>query len=246
MEETNSVVGMLSRACQSGRVCRSNFLLESARPFWRATKYNLGRSSVPSWHLNMRAARRQGLLGVFRCEIRSLSWVRDRTPPELTLCLVHPREKCGWGCWEKATNGEPALAASLWCMLYADDAGVVSRSSDQLREMMGVIVVVRATFGLAVSGAKTEIICLRTKGMPEYTAKRRGSCLDVQPYIRYRIVVVVVVVVVVSHIQRIGCQPEKLTLHGGQSRSWSAEQRKKEEKVWQRTTSGIECCFSTL
>ena len=29
----------------------------------------------------------------------------------------------------------------------------------------------------------------------------------------------VVVVVVVSHIQRIGCQPEKTTLHGGQSRS---------------------------
>ena len=33
-----------------------------------------------------------------------------------------------------------------------------------------------------------------------------------------------VVVVVVSHIQRIGCQPEKTTLHGGQSRSsWSAQ-----------------------
>ena len=46
----------------------------------------------------------------------------------------------------------------------------------------------------------------------------------------------VVVVVVVSHIQRIGCQPEKTTLHGSQSRSWSAEQGKKEkEKVWQRT-----------
>ena len=40
--------------------------------------------------------------------------------------------------------------------------------------------------------------------------------------------VVVVVVVVVPHIQRIGCQPEKTTLHGGQSRSWSAKQGKKE------------------
>ena len=39
-----------------------------------------------------------------------------------------------------------------------------------------------------------------------------------------------VVVVVVSHIQRIGCQPEKTTLHGGQSRSWSAEQGK-ENKI---------------
>ena len=45
----------------------------------------------------------------------------------------------------------------------------------------------------------------------------------------------IVVVVVVSHIQRIGGQPEKITLHGGQSRSWSAEQgkKKKKKKVWQ-------------
>ena len=32
--------------------------------------------------------------------------------------------------------------------------------------------------------------------------------------------------IAVSHIQRLGCQPEKTTLHGGQSRSWSAEQGK--------------------
>ena len=40
------------------------------------------------------------------------------------------------------------------------------------------------------------------------------------------------VVVVVSHIQRIGCQPENtsVSLHGGQSRSWSAEQEK-ENKI---------------
>ena len=40
-------------------------------------------------------------------------------------------------------------------------------------------------------------------------------------------VCIYVVAVVVSHIQRIGCQPEKNTLHVGQSRSWSAEQEKK-------------------
>ena len=40
----------------------------------------------------------------------------------------------------------------------------------------------------------------------------------------------VVVVVVVSRIQRIGCQLGKTTLHGGQSRSWSAEQGK-ENKI---------------
>ena len=55
-------------------------------------------------------------------------------------------------------------------MLYADDAGVVSQSSEQVRKMMGVIVVVCAAFGLTVSEAKTEIMCLRTKEMPESTA----------------------------------------------------------------------------
>ena len=42
--------------------------------------------------------------------------------------------------------------------------------------------------------------------------------------------VVLIVVVVVSHIQRIGCQPEKNILHGGQSRSWFAEQEKKKTR----------------
>ena len=54
-------------------------------------------------------------------------------------------------------------------MLYANDAGVVSRLLKQLRNMMWVIVVVCAAFGLTVLEAKTEIICLRTKGMPETT-----------------------------------------------------------------------------
>ena len=44
------------------------------------------------------------------------------------------------------------------------------------------------------------------------------------------VAVAVVVVVVISHIQRIGRQPEKTTLHGGQSRSWSAEQGEKKKK----------------
>ena len=55
-------------------------------------------------------------------------------------------------------------------MLYADDGGVVSQSPEQLRKMMGVIVVVCVAFGLAVSEAKTEITCLRTKVVPESIA----------------------------------------------------------------------------
>ena len=55
-------------------------------------------------------------------------------------------------------------------MFYADDAGVVSQSPEQLRKMVGVIVVVCAAFGLTVSEANTDIMYLRGKGMPESTA----------------------------------------------------------------------------
>ena len=55
-------------------------------------------------------------------------------------------------------------------MLYADDAGVVSKSPEQLRKMIEVIEVVCAAFDLTASEAKTEIMCLRAKGMPESTA----------------------------------------------------------------------------
>ena len=55
-------------------------------------------------------------------------------------------------------------------MLYADDVGVVSQSPEQMRKMMGVIMVVCAAFVLTVSEAKTEIMCLRAKEMPECTA----------------------------------------------------------------------------
>ena len=58
----------------------------------------------------------------------------------------------------------------LWGMLYADNAGVVSQSPEQLRKPMGVIVVVCAAFDLTVSEAKTEAMCLCAKGMPKSTA----------------------------------------------------------------------------
>ena len=56
-------------------------------------------------------------------------------------------------------KGEEAQA--LWGMFHADDAGIVSRSPEGLEKMMTVIV---TAFGLTVSEAKTEIMCLQTKG----------------------------------------------------------------------------------
>ena len=73
----------------------------------------------------------------------------------------------------QVTTGEPVLATPFWGMFYADDAGVVSQSPEQLRKMMRVIVVVCAAFGLTVSEAKTEIMYLFTRGCrspPPYSA----------------------------------------------------------------------------
>ena len=78
-------------------------------------------------------------------------------------------ENAGGGAGVR-TAVETALATSLWDMLYADDAGFISQSPEQLRKLTSVIVVVCAEFGLTVSEAKTEVMCLRTKGMPEPTA----------------------------------------------------------------------------
>ena len=82
-------------------------------------------------------------------------------------------------CFELFGGLTSVLATPLWGMLYADDARVVSQSPEQLRKMMGVIVVVCAAFGLTVSEANTEIMGLRTKGTPESTATfsvQRARC----------------------------------------------------------------------
>ena len=52
----------------------------------------------------------------------------------------------------------------MWGMLRADDASLVSRSPAGLEKMMTVIVTVCAAFGLTVSEARMEIMCLQTKG----------------------------------------------------------------------------------
>ena len=52
-------------------------------------------------------------------------------------------------------------------MIYADNARAVSQSLEQLRKMMWVVVIVCAAFGITVSEAKTEIVFLRAKGVPE-------------------------------------------------------------------------------
>ena len=101
--------------------------------------------------------------------VKNVASTRFKADKSIIDALVHLRKKKGAEGRGEATAEESVLATSLWGMLYADDTGVVSRSLEQLRKMMGVIVVVCAAFYLTVSETKTEIMCLRAKGMPEFT-----------------------------------------------------------------------------
>ena len=105
------------------------------------------------------------LCNIFFVAVTNVASTRFKADKGLMDALVHPRKKRGVGGRGEATAGESVLATPLWGMLYPDNVGVVSQSPKQPRKMIGVIGVVCAAFGLTVSEAKTEIMCLRTKGM---------------------------------------------------------------------------------
>ena len=109
------------------------------------------------------------LSNIFIAVVINVASTRFKADKVIMDAMVRLRKKRGVGGWGKATARESVLATPLWGMLYADDAGVVSQSPEQLRKMMEVIVVVCAAFGLTISEAKTEIMCLRANGMPEST-----------------------------------------------------------------------------
>ena len=110
------------------------------------------------------------LFNIFFAAGIKVASARFKVDPGIMDALIHLRKKRGVGGRGDATVRESVLVTPLWGMLYADDAGVVSQSPKQPRKMMGVIVVVCATFGFTVSEDKTELMCLRAKGMPEFNA----------------------------------------------------------------------------
>ena len=61
-------------------------------------------------------------------------------------------------------NAEPltCVRKAVWGMLYAGDAGIVSKSAEGLAKMMSVIVTVFEAAGLTVSEKKTETMLMRT------------------------------------------------------------------------------------
>ena len=110
------------------------------------------------------------LFNIFVAEVINVASARFKAGKGIMHALLHLRKKRGAGGRGEATVGKSVLVTPLWGMLYADDAGVVSQSPEQLKKTIGVIVVVCAAFGLTVSEAKSEIMCLRARGVLESTA----------------------------------------------------------------------------
>ena len=76
------------------------------------------------------------LFNIFFMAVISVAYTHFKVDKDIMDALVHLRKKPEAGGQGRATSGEPALETSLWGMLYADYAGVVSHFPEQLRKMM--------------------------------------------------------------------------------------------------------------
>ena len=110
------------------------------------------------------------LFNVLFAAVINGAYTRFKADKASMHALVQLRKKPGARGRQVVTSEEPVLEASLESMLYTDETRVVPQPPEQLRKMVGVIVVVCAAVGLTVTEAKTEIVCLRTNGIPESTA----------------------------------------------------------------------------
>ena len=70
------------------------------------------------------------LFNIFFAAVINVASKRFKADEGMMDALVHLRKKRGAGGLGEATAGEAVLATPLWGMLYADDAGVVSRSPE--------------------------------------------------------------------------------------------------------------------
>ena len=108
------------------------------------------------------------LFNIFFAAAIEVVLVRFSEDDTILKNLVYLEEEAGVGA---GTPLERARRA-VWGMLYADDAGVVSRSQEGLTRMVTIIVEVFGAFGLTVSEKKTETLMMRA---PEKQPKKGGS-----------------------------------------------------------------------
>ena len=78
------------------------------------------------------------------------------------LDLVHLEENLEENVVGVSSDPLACVRRAIWGMLYADDAGIVSKSAEGLAKIMTAIVTVFDAAGLTVSEKKTETMLLRT------------------------------------------------------------------------------------
>ena len=88
--------------------------------------------------------------------------VRFSEDPNIVRDLVHLEEDLEENAAGVSSNPLACVRRAVWGMLYADDAGIVSKSAEGLAKMMTVIVTVFEAAGLTASEKNTETMLLRT------------------------------------------------------------------------------------
>ena len=104
------------------------------------------------------------LFNIFFATVIYLASTRFKADKDIMDTLVHLRKKSGRGGGGRQLSESQSSRRRHGVCFTLTMLGS-SQPPEQLRKMMGVIVVVRAAFGLNISEAKTEIMCLCTKGM---------------------------------------------------------------------------------
>ena len=94
--------------------------------------------------------------------------VRFSEDPDIVRDLVHLEEDLEENAGGVSSDPLACVRRAVWGMLYADDAGIESKSADGFARMMTVIVTVFEAGGLTVS-EKTETMLLRTPGQAPCT-----------------------------------------------------------------------------
>ena len=87
--------------------------------------------------------------------------VRFSEDPDFVRDLVHLGEDLEENAAGVSSDPLARVRRAVWGMLYANDAGIVSKSADGLAKMMTVIATVFEAAGLTVSEKKTETMLLR-------------------------------------------------------------------------------------
>ncbi|CAB1103101.1 unnamed protein product [Ectocarpus sp. CCAP 1310/34] len=110
------------------------------------------------------------LFNIFFAEVLEFAAIRfseDDVVLRSLVCLEEGKTEARGGEETPLDRGRKAV----WGMLYADDAGVVSRSAEGLARVMTIIVEVFGEFGLTVSEKKTETLLMRAKDKPTTTSQ---------------------------------------------------------------------------